>query len=207
MSTRDLARALARHAMVVPLKGFTEAKSRLRQEGLRDVEVLVRDLATSVIVSCDPHPTFVLTESDDVDQFARGRGWTVLRSPHRGLNATSQWAFGQLRKVFWRVTFVHGDIQHPAGIAHLPITADVMIVPDHHGVGTTILSLPASRMFHMRFGPGSAQAHAREAAAQGLSWAFLTSSPWSRDVDVPSDLLRDNGESEGGNPPSLSDWC
>ncbi len=202
-----MTRALVRHAMVVPLKDFAEAKSRLREDGLRNVETLVRDLATSVIASCEPHPTFVLTESDDVEQFARGQGWAVLRSPHGGLNPASQWAFGQLRKVFWRITFVHGDLQHPSGIAHLPISADVMIVPDHHGVGTTILSLPASHMFHMRFGPGSARAHAREADAQGLSWAFLTPSPWSRDVDVASDLQLHNSESEGGDPPSLSDWC
>ena len=193
--------------MVVPLKGFTEAKSRLREDGLRNVEALVRDLATSVIASCEPHPTFVLTESDDVEQFARRRGWTVLRSPHGGLNPTSQWAFGQLRKVFSRITFVHGDIQDPTGIADLPITADVMIVPDHHGVGTTILSLPASHAFRLHFGPGSARAHAGEADARGLSWAFLTPSRWSRDVDVAPDLRLVNGESEGGNPPSLSDWC
>ncbi len=177
-----------RHAMVVPLKDFTEAKSRLRHGGQPDVEALVQDLAASVIASCAPHPTFVLTESDDVDAFARRRGWAVLRSPHGGLNAASQWAFGQLQDVFARVTFVHGDIQHPAGIADLPITADVMIVPDHHGVGTTILSLPTHRDFHIRFGPESARAHVREAAVQGLSWELLTPSPWSHDVDVPSDL-------------------
>ncbi len=206
MSPPYATRLLVRHAMVVPLKDFTEAKSRLRQGGLRGVESLVQDLAASVMASCAPHPTFVLTESDDVDDFAQRQGWSVLRSPRAGLNAASQWAFGQLRNVFERVTFVHGDIRYPAGIASMRITADVMIVPDHHGVGTTILSLPSHPAFRIRFGPGSARAHAREAETQGLSWAFLTPSPWSLDIDVPSDLRPHNGESEGGNPPSLSDW-
>ncbi len=190
-----------RHAVIVPLKDFTTAKSRLRHGTRLDVGTVVRALAANVLAECSPHPTFVVTESDDVEEFARVLGYGVLRSPIGGLNPALQWAYATLSPVFSRVTIVQGDLRDPAGVGELPITGDVVIVPDHRGQGTAVLSVPTGTSYRFHFGVGSASAHEREARAQRLTSIVHAPSPWSVDVDEASDLVAPVSTSEGATPP------
>lgn len=176
------------HVVLVPLRSFDSAKSRLRAAGTSDVATIAEQLAGGVLASCRPRPVVVVCESDDIEYFARANGAAVLRSPESGLNAAVSFAYRQLERACERVTVVHGDLRFPDGLGAFEPSATITIVVDQHGTGTNILSLPTGLSFNFHYGVGSAQRHAREAHRVGRDVAMITDSPWRFDVDVPKDL-------------------
>jgi 2-phospho-L-lactate guanylyltransferase len=177
-------------AFVIPLKRFDLAKERLRVNDTGSVTELAQQLATRVIASCAPRTTIVLSESDEISQFATDHGCEVLRSDATNLNDAVQRAYGALRRRFERLIIVHGDLRHPEGLGSFEPGADITIVTDHHGLGTNVMALPTGLDFHFSYGANSASLHRREADRLGIAVETVTDSPWRFDVDEPADLDR-----------------
>ena len=176
-------------AMIVPLKSFSIAKSRLNAANL-DVEQLARQLALGVLKSAAPLPTYVVTEADDVEQFARELAVGCLRSPTSGLNNAVTFAYESLRSKFSHVIIAHGDLRDPQGIGDFNPNAGVTVVTDQHGTGTIVLALPTGLPFVFQYGANSRQRHVREALRLEVPLTEITSGPWCFDVDEPFDLDR-----------------
>ena len=176
------------HIVVVPLRSFDSAKSRLRDAGTSDVTGIAEQLARAVLEHCAPLPVVVVCESDDIERFALANGAAVLRSPRAGLNNAVSHAYGELTTFCERVSIVHGDLRFPEGLGGFEPQGTITIVADRHGTGTNILSLPTSLSFRFHYGEASAIHHRHEAERLGVDVTTLTTSPWRFDVDVPEDL-------------------
>jgi 2-phospho-L-lactate guanylyltransferase len=177
-------------AFVIPLKRFDLAKERLRASKITSVTELAQHLATRVIASCAPRPTIVLSESDEISEFALAHGCEVLRSDATDLNEAVQRAYGALQSRFDRLVIVHGDLRDPEGLNSFEPDEGITIVTDHHGKGTNVLALPTGLDFHFFYGANSASLHRDEAERLGCPVATVTNSPWRFDVDEADDLDR-----------------
>lgn len=180
---------MERDAFVVPLKRFDVAKTRLRSGVTLDVTTLVRDLATNVLANCAPRHVIVISESDDITQFAHDLGVEVVETDATNLNAAVQRAYALLGDRFERLIFVHGDIRNPEGLSNFSPAPGITIVADHHGTGTNVLVVPTGLGFRFAYGNGSAQLHAQEARRIGAICQVVVDSPWRFDVDEPVDLI------------------
>ncbi|MDH2904014.1 MAG: hypothetical protein PXZ08_08710 [Actinomycetota bacterium] len=176
-------------AILVPLKGFEIAKSRLREGGLDGVDEVVRNLALGVLRAAHPRPLFVACESPGVASFARECDAEVITSPTPGLNEAVTHAYRELSERFDQILIAHGDLRDPRGLGEYRPRDGVTVITDDRRTGTNALALPTKVDFNFRFGLGSAEAHRREAQRLGLAVHMDYESPWRFDVDEPADLI------------------
>jgi 2-phospho-L-lactate guanylyltransferase len=177
-----------RRVVLVPLKNFSDAKSRLREVlSERDVENLTRELARAVLAAVRPYETLVVCDDDTVAAFASHCGAAVFRATARSLNGAVHEAYHSLNG-YDQAIIVHADLRAPTGLGTYQPGPGVTIVTDHHGSGTNVLSLPTGVDFHFSYGPGSATLHQIEALRLGIACEITTNSPWRFDVDEPGDL-------------------
>jgi 2-phospho-L-lactate guanylyltransferase len=177
-----------RRVVLVPLKNFSNAKSRLRELlSEHDVESLTRQLALAVLEAVKPYETLVVCDDDDVAAFASRSGAGVFRAVARSLNGAVSEAYTSVAE-YDQVIIVHADLRSPQGLGRFQPGPGVTIVTDHHGTGTNVLSLPTGLDFHFSFGQDSATLHQREAQRLGITCDVTTNSPWRFDVDEPDDL-------------------
>ena len=180
---------MPRDAVLIPLKSFSIAKKRLRQNGATDVSALAERLARGVLRACRPRTIFVLGESEDVDTFAQSQGVGYWPTPTPGLNATVAGAYRSLGADFDRLIIVHGDLHAPEGLGTFDPDQGITIVTDHHQRGTNVLVLPTGLDFHFSYGPDSKNLHESEARRLGLPYRIVANSSWSLDIDEPDDLI------------------
>ncbi len=175
-------------AVVIPLKRIADAKRRLREGGTPDVDALVRTLARGVIDAARPRPTIIVTEDDDVADFAASLGVEALRTTARTLSDAVQFAYAALGERFERLTIAHADLASPAGLGEYAPRPGITLVADHHGRGTTVMSLETGLDFHFAYGANSLTRHLQEARRLEVDVTVIMDSTWSRDVDEPADL-------------------
>lgn len=171
--------------VLVPVKGFHEAKARLRADGL-DGDDLARSLAQAVL-TCLPH-ALVITSDDEVRGWSASLGVETLAVAVTGLNAAVQDATQQLAGLYDQLLVVHADLRDPTGLADFAPGEGVTIVTDQHRDGTPVLAVPGDGRFVFRYGPQSARRHLEEAGRLGLAVTVLVDRPWARDVDRRADL-------------------
>jgi 2-phospho-L-lactate/phosphoenolpyruvate guanylyltransferase len=198
-----------RVAAVIPVRGLEAAKSRLGEaldgeERRRLVEALLRATVAAAaaapavrevaVISSDPavlglaiglgatpleeagHELGLLAALRTGEQWARERGCDALLILPADLPAVSD---AEVERIV-----VAGEV---AAAAHGggPV---VVLVPDRVGTGTNALLVAPPGVIPLRFGVGSRDAHAGEAAAAGAAYVEL-SSPLSLDIDTPEDVL------------------
>lgn len=178
-------------AVVVPIKSFGAAKSRLSGV-LSDANrrALAERCAEVVLDACRPLPVFVVCDDPEVASWARGRGARVVSPDQPGLNeAVSTGRSTARRHGFERVLVVHGDLPHAEPLLPLAHEAgDVVIVPDRRSDGTNALLVPSTNDFVFHYGPGSFDAHLAEARRCGLSVRVVSRADLALDVDTIDDL-------------------
>jgi 2-phospho-L-lactate guanylyltransferase len=177
-----------RRVVLVPLKNFSDAKSRLREIlSEHDVETLTRELARAVLEAVKPYETLVVCDDDDVAAFATHCGARVFRATARSLNGAVSEAYRSLAH-YDQALIVHADLRSPQGLGSFRPGPGITIVTDHHGTGTNVLSLPTGVDFQFSYGQDSAKLHQREAVRLGITCEVTVNSPWRFDVDEPDDL-------------------
>ena len=73
--------------MLVPVKGFRQAKRRLGGSMSDEKRVqLVRSMAERVLAACAPLPVAVVCDDPEVAEWATGLGASVMWEPGQGLN-------------------------------------------------------------------------------------------------------------------------
>jgi len=174
--------------VVIPLKDFTLAKSRLRVSGHTDTTTVVQQLAEGVLRACAPLPCTVVTESRAVASFAAALGAEVIITTATDLNSAVTEARNVLRSECDQLIVVHGDLRDPHGLGTWSPGPGVTIVTDHHGTGTNVLALDSTLPFTFLYGTNSAQQHEAEARRLDQRVTIVRDSAWSFDVDEITDL-------------------
>lgn len=188
--------ALARSAVLVPVKAFGLAKVRL-SDALEPFERahLAQAMATHVVqAQQDDLAVAVCCDDAEVATWAESVGARVIWCPQTGLNGAVQNGFGELRDDgIEQVAVAHSDLPLAQSLGALFGWPGVTIVPDRHRAGTNVLVLPTSVDFRFAYGNGSFLRHATEAVRhrQGLRVVHDPRLGW--DVDHPADLTLPDG--------------
>jgi 2-phospho-L-lactate guanylyltransferase len=177
-------------AVLVPLKAFAGAKARLAPVLAPDDRVeLVRAMAERVLAAAGPLPVAVVCEDDEVAAWAHRRGASVVRAPGRGLDGAVEHGVGVLAaRGFTQVVVAHADLPWADDLGRVARFPGVTLVPDRHGDGTNVASVPTGRGFRFSYGPGSCARHAAEAHRLALPLRLADEPLLAWDVDVPADL-------------------
>ena len=185
--------SLQRGAVVLPIKGFSDAKGRLEPVlSAENRASLAAFTAGGVLEAAEGVDTFVVCDNDEVAQWARERGAMVVRQHKAGLNgAVANGVDAAQYKRDW-VLIAHSDLPFPEALLSVIdftlVTSTVTIVPDRHEDGTNVLVLPAGSNFTFHYGPGSFAAHQDEAARLGLPVRIVRHKQLGLDIDTPDDL-------------------
>jgi 2-phospho-L-lactate/phosphoenolpyruvate guanylyltransferase len=191
---------------VVPLRDGRSGKSRLQNvldspDRARLVAALARHVVATLLATPGVDDVLVVTAAHAVgapavDTATEPRLRIVAQPEDRpGLNAaidlarelTTAAAAGTRA----RLLVIHADLPAltPDDVtALLATTAPVVLAPDRLAAGTNALVVDADRSdFVFRFGPGSFDAHRREAERLGLATGVLTRAAISVDLDTRDD--------------------
>jgi 2-phospho-L-lactate guanylyltransferase len=188
--THGVPAAHGNEAVLIPVKGFSQAKRRLGGSMPDQMRIdLVRAMAERVVSSCAPLPVAVVCDDPEVAEWAAALGATVMWEPGLGLNGAVRSGVEQLRSagVAW-VTVAHGDLPLARGIGTLEHFDGVTLVPDRIDDGTNVLRLPVGPEFAFSYGAGSFRAHLAEAFRMGLRVRVLRIPALAYDVDWPADV-------------------
>jgi len=177
-------------AVLIPLKAFRGAKARLSPvldpAGRAD---LARRMAEAVVAAAAPLPVAVVTDDDQVADWAEGLGATAVRVDGPGLDRAVHAGIAALAADgFGRVVVAHGDLPRATDLAACADFDGVTLVPDRHGDGTPVAVVPVGAGFRFAYGPGSFARHVAEAERLGLPWRRLDDPDLGWDVDEPADL-------------------
>lgn len=186
MPTRPRAR------VVIPVKAFSLAKNRLAAAlDPHQRSELARSMATRVVQASAPLPVTVVCEDHEVAEWARSVGAEVSWTPDRELSDAVTDAIRTLAaEGVERVVVAHGDLPFASDLDLLAwVDPDVVIlVPDRHGRGTNVVSVPTGVDFRFSYGPDSLERHTAEVERLGLVLRIVRSESLSWDVDEPADL-------------------
>lgn len=176
-------------AVVVPIRSFRLGKGRLAgvlSEAQRGE--LSRLLAGRVLDAAAPLPVYVVSSDSDVRTFAAERNASIVEDPG-SLNAAALAGMqAAAADGATRVIIVHADLAKPTPYAWVGDTDGVTIVPDRHGQGTNVMSLPVDTDFVFAYGDGSFARHVDEASRCDLTLRVVVDDALGWDVDEPDDL-------------------
>jgi 2-phospho-L-lactate guanylyltransferase len=190
--------------VLVPLRSFTDAKSRLSTVLNADQrQRLAEKSAERVIQSAGISRTLVVCDDQNVANWARNIGVKILQVSAVGLNASLHEAIRALLNEMRprEVVIAHGDLALPAALGALDelvspdgdVSQRVFIIPDRHGDGTNVLGIGSAHLAGWRFsyGPGSFKAHQDQAISQAASLDIIRHADLGVDIDTPDDLMDD----------------
>ncbi len=188
-------------AVLVPIRSFSDAKSRLSPVLNPDQRRrLAEKCAERVLHFCGLERTQVICDDPYVSQWAQNLGVRVLAVSAVGLNASIQAALPLVLTDSEPidVVIVHGDLAFPEALANLdelaPLEATsadrVFIVPDRHHLGTNVLGVGAHLVDRWRFtyGPDSFQQHRQQATTLTPMVQIIDHPDLGFDIDTPADL-------------------
>lgn len=181
---------LGRRAVLIPVKGFAQAKRRLDtalgDQARRD---LVRRMAEQVVAAAAPLAVAVVCDDTEVADWARQLGALVVWEPGRGLNGAVEEGIARLGSMgVESVTVAHADLPRATGLGDLPPFEGITLVPDRRDDGTNVIDLPVGCGFRFSYGPGSFARHRAECQRIGQPSRVLRTPGLTFDVDWPADL-------------------
>jgi 2-phospho-L-lactate guanylyltransferase len=185
-----------RTAAVLPVKSFSDAKSRIG--AAFDRAALAEAMVCDVLDALADMPELdvvVVTGEPVVAEAALATGATVLPDPSEpGHSAAAVagacWAAANGAD---RVLMIPGDCPavEPGELRSLladTTARSVTVVPDRHGTGTNALLLAPPDIMRPSFGPGSCARHGDLARAAGAAVRVAPVPSLALDVDTPADL-------------------
>ncbi len=176
-------------AVVVPIRSFRLGKGRLAGAISEDERAaLSRLMAGRVLEAAAPLPIYVVSSDAEVCAFADERGATAIADPGSLNSAARDGMAAAAAAGAVRVIIVHADIARPTPFAWVGDFDGVTIVPDRHGGGTNVMSLPVGTDFEFLYGDGSFARHVDEAKRCGLALRVVVDDALGWDVDEPDDL-------------------
>ncbi|NNN15619.1 MAG: hypothetical protein HKL82_07165 [Acidimicrobiaceae bacterium] len=179
-----------RSALLVPIKPFGMAKSRLSPTLAPEARItLAISLSRGVLESTPSLDTFVVCETDEIAEWAVLSGYRCIQNGTRGLNRSLSMAVDTLvAEGYIHVVIAHSDLPLIYDLTGFVLDGKLTIVPDRHLKGTNLLSLPIPTSFKFHFGPSSFNAHLKEASRISLPTFVVRDARIGLDLDLPSDL-------------------
>lgn len=179
-----------RAAVLVPVKGFADAKVRLASAlDPAGRAALARTMASRVVAAAGSLPVHVVCDDAEVAGWADEVGAQLVWAPGLGLNGAVALGFEQLTQAgFDHVVVAHADLPLASDLTWLHHFPGVTLVPDRHGDGTNVACVPAARGFRFAYGPGSFARHVAEARRAGCPLRVSRRADLAWDVDIPADL-------------------
>jgi 2-phospho-L-lactate guanylyltransferase len=190
---------------VVALKNPAEAKSRLRlfcsnEERLSLYFLMARRVLLALMSVPVIEKVLTVTASDEVEEFVKGLGGSVIRQPH-DLGTQSAFAYalaslesGEVPRPS-RLLMISGDLPMitPSAIVDLldrcRARRGVAIVPDQRRQGTNGLVCSPPDAIRPCFGHDSLRRHCAAARARGHDVQVIESRALSLDIDDHEDLM------------------
>ena len=179
-----------RAAVLVPVKGFDQAKARLAGH-LTPAQrrTLAERMGALVVAAGAPLDVYVVCDDDEVAAWAEAHGALPLLRPGLGLNGAVASGVTALAAAGVDVVVVaHSDLPLARDLASLATWPGVTLVPDRRDDGTNVAVVPAQGGFTFSYGAASFRRHAAEATRLGLSLRVVRQPALGWDVDVPADL-------------------
>jgi 2-phospho-L-lactate/phosphoenolpyruvate guanylyltransferase len=190
--------ALGPVVVLIPVKGFTQAKRRLSEALSTEARtVLAQRFANTVVDAAHDLPVAIVCDDPAVVHWARSRDLVVLHEAGQGLNPAVTSAVAQLReRGVERAVIVHSDLPLARDLRWLADEVGITLVPDHRHDGTNAMSLPLHPdvldNFEFAYGEGSFARHERQAlditARFDIETRVVNDPELDHDVDVPADL-------------------
>ncbi len=176
-------------AALVPIKGFHAAKARLAPVlGAVDRERLARWMATRVVQSFAPIPTFIACDDEAVATWAEDLGAGVLWGPGLGLNGAIDVGVDTLAgKGIDHVVIAHGDLPRPEALSSVAVAGTIVLVPDRRRDGSNVIARPTSVALAAEYGGGSFDRHLTAALATGAPVQVRSDPYLSIDIDTIDD--------------------
>lgn len=201
---RHTASAPMRRRVIVPIRSFSRAKSRLASvldDGQR--LTLARTCAERVLTEAGIERSVVVCDDPEVATWAADLGVDVVIVESTGLNPALQEAVPRILAT-WQpseVVVVHADLVFPDALHDLDaiapesddMLARVVVIPDRHRDGTNVLALGSAVVARWRFayGPGSFLAHCDLARLLDADLRIVEHPDLAIDLDTPDDLAID----------------
>lgn len=192
-------------AVVIPVRSFEDAKSRLGAvldpEERRDlVERLLRRTVAAALATKGVTDVVVVSPDAEVLVLAQAAGARPVVQRSRGLNPALQEARGAVHAD--RLLVLPADLPGVSAVALAPIlaagdaagTPSVVLAPDRHGRGTNALLLDPPDVIDPAFGVSSRSGHAWLASSADAAFVEVPG-VLALDVDTPDDLLLAEAES------------
>jgi 2-phospho-L-lactate guanylyltransferase len=182
--------SLGQHAVLVPVKAFSDAKARLA-DAVPPVRraALAQTMAERVLAAAAPLPVAVVCDDREVATWARERGALVIWEPGQGLNRAVQDGVRHLGALgVARVIVAHADLPLATDLSWVAEFEGVTLVPDRRDDGTNVMGVPTDGEFVFSYGPGSFARHAAEASRLDLPLRVVRTPMLAWDVDLPADL-------------------
>ena len=179
-------------AVIVPVKAFDAAKSRLGTAlDAAARAALARAMADSVLAAAGTMPVTVACDDDGVAAWAIAAGASVVWTHGMDLNASI--AAGVAAVVddgCDRVVVSHADLPFATNLERVTWFGGATIVPDRRDDGTNVLCIPASaaKEFTPAYGPASFPRHLAQLRDVGLDVRVARLADLRWDVDEPADV-------------------
>ena len=194
-----------RAAVLIPAKGFTNAKQRLAPllngRGRRILaQAMLHSVLDQVLSARGVEATIVVTSNSEVTQWAESLGVRVIREQReRGETEAVVLALKDLRfKGIQTVLILPGDLpllrscdvesvlnQVPIAKCSSPFA---VLVPSRDRMGTNALLLSPPDVIRPRFGYDSFCGHLSEVSNHGIPFKVLENERIALDIDSPGDL-------------------
>jgi len=181
--------------VLIPIRSFTDAKSRLADAlspgQRRDLAVA---MASTVVASAGDLPVWVITDDHEVAGWADSVGAEPVAVDRSGLTKSIAAAVSIAQeRHFKRAIIAHADLPHAIDLRVVHGTG-MAIAPDRRRDGSNVMSIPTDAGFRFAYGPGSFDRHVAEAARVGLPVDVIDAPDLAWDVDDPEDLPADWAE-------------
>lgn len=175
--------------VLLPIKSFGEAKHRLSPVlDALERAALARELASRVVRAARDLPVVIVCDDDEVADWGKGVGASVLWRPGVGLNGAVAAGVDALRSDYEEVIVAHADLPQARDLTVVRGFAGITLVPDRHRDGTNVICIPTDCDFRFAYGAGSFARHRDEVARLGLALRVLTDTALGWDIDTPDDL-------------------
>ncbi|MCQ3813605.1 MAG: 2-phospho-L-lactate guanylyltransferase [Acidimicrobiia bacterium] len=181
--------AIANSVVLVPLRSFDDAKSRLSDSfDAQQRRVLMRQMAETVVAAAHDLPVWIVTDDRDVAKWAAALGVACVAVGVHGLNPGITIAAARATAAgFSRIIIAHADLPFATDLRVVQ-GSGVVIAPDRHRDGSNVMSLPSGSGFVFAYGPNSFTKHRTEASRLGLSFTEINEATLAWDIDSPNDL-------------------